>query len=212
MNSVDTDFNFNEVISKDIVFEKDNINYKYIQNVNFYRPICNKVLNEQLFKVVSDLLEESAYFINMEIHDKAPLVGTPTPAHQDNFYFRLNPPSALTVYIPLEKHDASINGGLKFVRNSHSQGTKDHASAEVKAFSSKLNAEVNSEMVFNTQLNQGDIVIHHCNTVHFADSNKSKLHRRSLSLRFNGYSAKVDPDMHKKYIENYKVNRKSDFE
>jgi len=197
--------------SRDIVFENDNLHYKYIQNINYYEPSCNKVIDEKLLKLVSELLDESAFFINMEIHDKAPRVGTKTPAHQDNFYFRLSPPSALTVYIPLEKHDAELNGGLCFVKGSHKNGTQDHHSADVKAFSSELLMETTNSDIYKTKLEAGDIVVHHCNTIHFADSNNSGFHRRSLSLRFNGRSAQIDQGLHKKYIKNYKLNRNAEF-
>lgn len=200
---------------KDVVFEGDESerNYKYIQNVNYYVAECHKVLTNKLFDKVSELLEEDIYFVNMEIHNKVPKQGTFTPAHQDNFYFQLSPPSSLTAYIPLELHKAEVNGGLKFLKGTNKLGTINHKSSTVKAFSSLLeldNPEDYEE--YGTDMKAGDIVFHHANTVHYADGNTSEHHRRSLSLRFNGVSAKVDPEIRNQYKENYKVNREKELE
>lgn len=206
---------WNIMRDKDVVFEGDasEKNFKYIQNINYYVPDCHKVLTSSLFNKVSELLAEEVYFVNMEIHNKVPKLGTFTPAHQDNFYFQLSPPSSLTAYIPLEMHKADLNGGLKFLKGTHKLGTLNHKSSTVKAFSSLLeldNPEDYEE--YGTDLGPGDIVFHHANTVHYADDNQSEHHRRSLSLRFNGVSAKIDPKIREQYKQNYKVNRKTELE
>ena len=139
----------------------------------------------------------------MEIHNKVPFKGTITPAHQDNFYFQLNPPSALTAYIPIELHNSEINGGLKFLVGSNKNGVVDHSATKVKAFSSLINLDDFSEYeIYGTDLEAGHIVFHHANTIHFASSNKSKFSRRSFSVRFNGVSAKKDNVMSEKYSKN----------
>lgn len=200
---------YQNIRTKDIVWEQEETrDFKYIQNVNYYIPICHRLISNKLLKTVSELLGEDSYFVNMEIHNKVPFKGTYTPAHQDNFYFRLSPPSALTAYIPIELHNATINGGLKFLVGSNKLGTIDHTSSKVKAFSSLLELDgIGDFDVYDTDLQPGDIVFHHANTVHFADANESEFSRRSFSVRLNGLSAKVDPKMHEKYAKNYQVNR-----
>lgn len=209
-NSITSFDKWDDMHDKDVVFEGDELdrNYKYIQNINYYVPACHKLLSSKLFDKVAELLAEEVYFVNMEIHNKVPEKGTFTPAHQDNFYFQLSPPSSLTAYIPLEMHKADVNGGLKFLKGTNKLGTINHKSSTVKAFSSLLeldNPEDYEE--YGTDLGPGDIVFHHANTVHYADDNKSEHHRRSLSLRFNGVSAKIDSKIRAQYKENYKVNR-----
>jgi phytanoyl-CoA hydroxylase len=201
--------------SKDVVWEGDEADrdYKYIQNINYYVPACHKVLTNRLFDVISGLLEEDVYFVNMEIHNKVPHKGSITPMHQDNFYFQLSPPSTLTAYIPLEMHKATVNGGLQFLKGTQELGTLNHKSSKVKAFSSLLELDNPEDYeVYKTDLKAGDIVFHHGNTVHFADENKSEFHRRSLSLRFNGVSAKTDPAIREQYKKNYQINRDRELE
>ncbi len=203
------------VRDKDVVYEGDESerDFKYIQNVNYYVPACHKVLTNKLFDKVAELLGEEIYFVNMEIHNKVPEKGTFTPAHQDNFYFQLSPPSSLTAYIPLEMHKADVNGGLKFLKGTNKLGTLNHKKSTVKAFSSLLELDDPDQYeTYNTDLDAGDIVFHHANTVHFADGNSSNHHRRSLSLRFNGVSAQIDPSIREQYKKNYKVNRKRELE
>lgn len=198
------------VRDKDVVFEgePEEREFKYIQNVNYYVSECHKVLTNKLFSKVAELLEEEIYFVNMEIHDKVPEKGTYTPAHQDNFYFQLAPPSTLTAYVPLEMHNANLNGGLKFLKGTNKLGTVNHKSSKVKAFSSLLELDNPEDFEeYKTDLKAGDIVFHHGNTVHFADANTSQNHRRSLSIRFNGVSAKIDESIRNQYKENYKANR-----
>lgn len=200
---------YHNIISKDVVWEdKESNEYKYIQNINYYIAETNKLISTKLINTVSELLDEEAYFFNMEIHNKVPFKGTLTPAHQDNFYFQLKPPSALTAYIPIELHDSEINGGLKFLVGSNKNGVVDHSASKVKAFSSLINLDDFSEYeTYGTKLEAGDIVFHHANTIHFADSNNSELSRRSFSVRFNGVSAKKDNVLSEKYSKNLKVNR-----
>lgn len=206
---------YDSIRDKDVVWEglKEDGDYKYIQNINYYVPACHKVLTSKLFDVISKLLEEEVYFVNMEIHNKVPFKGSITPMHQDNFYFQLSPPSTLTAYIPLEMHNAEVNGGLQFLKGTRQLGTLNHSSSKVKAFSSLLELENPEEFeVYKTDMNAGDIVFHHGNTVHYANDNKSEYHRRSLSLRFNGVSAKIDPAIREQYKKNYQVNRERELE
>lgn len=207
--------NWDMMREKDVVFEGDEAekDFKYIQNINYYVPKCHKVLTNTLFDKVAELLDEEIYFVNMEIHNKVPKKGTLTPAHQDNFYFQLSPPSSLTAYIPLEMHSASVNGGLKFLKGTNKLGTLNHKSSKVKAFSSLLELDNQDDYVeYGTDIDAGDIVFHHANTVHYAENNESEHHRRSLSVRFNGVSAKIDPRIREQYSKNYKVNRKRELE
>lgn len=208
-SALDSYSDYDTIRTKDIVWEDQEAQeFKYIQNINYYLPICHRLISTKLLSTVAELLGEESYFVNMEIHNKVPFKGTLTPAHQDNFYFRLSPPSALTAYIPVELHSAKINGGLKFLVGSNKLGTIDHTSSKVKAFSSLLEIDGIGEFdVYETDLQPGDIVFHHSNTVHFADPNTSEHSRRSFSVRLNGVSAKVDPKMHEKYAQNLKVNR-----
>ena len=57
------------------------------------------------------------------------------------------------------------------------------------------------------KLEPSDIVFHHANTIHFADSNNSRFNRRSFSLRFNGVSDVKDKGLIEKYLRNLRYNK-----
>src|SRR5882672_5461662 len=193
--------------SKHLVRESDGVGIKYLESVDFYVGSIKALLNLALLTAAGQLLRQNAYFWAVEMHDKVPNLGSVTPPHQDNFYFCLDPPDALTIYAPLETHGRG-NGGLCYVRGSHKLGTLDHGKSRVKAFSSELlGLAPGEESVFPIDLRPGDVVFHHCNTVHFAPRNHSDLHRRSLSIRVNGERAEASEKMRERYLVNKTYNR-----
>jgi phytanoyl-CoA hydroxylase len=192
---------------KHIVREADNIGVKYAESVDHYVPSIKSLLNLKLLTAAGQLLGQNTHFWAVEMHDKVPHHGTVTPPHQDNFYFCLDPPDALTVYVPLEPHGHG-NGGLCYVRGSHKLGTLEHGKSKVKAFSSELLGGARGEdHVFPIEMQPGDVVFHHANTVHFAPRNPSDNHRRSLSIRVNGERAAVSESMRQRYLVNKSFNR-----
>jgi len=192
---------------KHVVRDADGIGVKYVESIDHYVPSIKELMNLKLLTAAGQILDQNANFWAVEMHDKVPQQGTITPPHQDNFYFCLDPPDALTIYVPLESHGRA-NGGLCYVRGSHKLGTLDHAKSKVKAFSSELlGLAPGEESVFPIEMRPGDVVFHHCNTVHFAPRNHSDLHRRSLSIRVNGERATVSAKMRERYMVNKTFNR-----
>jgi phytanoyl-CoA hydroxylase len=144
----------------------------------------------------------------MEIHNKVPHGGTKTPPHQDNFYFCLEPPDAVTAYIPLDPHTPD-NGGMCFVPKSHLQGTIMHTKSKVPAFSSGLdNHSFDEEFLYKVDARPGDVSFHHCNTIHLAPPNVSDMHRHAVSIRINGVRARMSPEMKARY-EEYRASNRS---
>ena len=180
---------------------------KYLQHVNGYLPLFNRLFGTEILDTASVLLAQPTFYDGMELHDKAPHGGTITPPHQDNFYFCLDPPDAVTAYVPLEPHGPG-NGGLHFVRHSHRGPLKDHFKSKVKAFSSALDeSDYDAGDVEAVDLAPGDVVFHHAKTIHFAPRNDSDRHRRSVSIRINGVHARVSPLLREGYLKNFTYNR-----
>ena len=116
-----------------------------------------------------------------------------TPAHQDNYYFKLAPPNCLTVWMALDEVDIG-NGVLHYVPRSHREGLLPHSPSHVLGFSQSLigweGSPQQAREISPGRLSPGDVVIHHCNTIHRADANRSAdRHRRSVALVFSGQSA-----------------------
>jgi len=197
----------------DLVLDKANDGnqypLKYLQYVNYYVPEFNRLLSSQVLNIASYFFDQEVYYEMIEIHNKEPNGGTRTPPHQDNFYFCLDPSDACTVYVPLEAHGPH-NGGLHFIAGSHLEETLHHESSKIKAFSSGIDLtdeQLKSEKVIPINANPGDILIHHCKTIHFTYDNNSKESRLSASIRINGVNAKKNEALLNKYLVNKKINR-----
>ena len=143
------------------------------------------------------------------MHDKAPYNGTFTPQHQDNYYWCLQPPDALTAYVVLEEQSPE-NGGITYYEKSHKLGTLDHAGSMTAAFSSQLSANIDPEKwtCLRPLLKPGDVAFHHCNLIHGADANLSARNRRAVAVSIYGEKAEYSKTMAEAYEKNRRANRR----
>lgn len=131
-----------------------------------------------------------------EFFDKPPGDrNTPTPPHQDGYYFCLKPNVACTVWIPLDAVDEE-NGALSYVRGSHRLGVLPHRATSVLGFSQGLvpdPAELGEAVL--CEVEPGDVLAHHSLTIHFAGRNRSAArHRRSIGYVFFSAAAEIDEE------------------
>jgi phytanoyl-CoA hydroxylase len=140
------------------------------------------------------MLGESAHAMEPEWFGKPPRTPHPTPPHQDNYYFKLVPPSVLTIWMALEEIDDE-NGCLRYVAGSHREPIRPHSQTKVLGFSQGITdygpADTAREVAIH--LSPGDVVCHHGNTIHRAEENNSATrHRRAFAMVFKGVSAQRD--------------------
>ena len=134
--------------------------------------------------------------------NKPPNTEAVTPPHQDNYYFCLRPPNILAIWVALERADQT-NGCLHYVRGSHKAGVRPHSVTEVLGFSQGISdygpADVNNEAMI--ELQAGDAVVHHGDTIHRTDPNMSgRLHRPAISMVCQGVSAQLDTAAQARYL------------
>ena len=157
--------------------------FKYLKHSNFWFSHLNFLINKSLFDTMNKLTNFDFYFDRMELHQKKPGVSI-TPPHQDNFYFGLDLKKnyALTAYIALNDQDGDM-GGLGFYPGSNHKNYKHHSS-KIIGFSSGINEkDLKDEKPFNPILKAGDLIIHHCNIVHYAKKNITDLTRMNIAIR-----------------------------
>lgn len=133
----------------------------------------------------------------LEWFNKVPRDSSATPPHQDGYYFMIDPPEALTMWIALDDVDEE-NGCLRYVRGSNHKGLLPHVRSEVLGFSQGIPAygsdHGEEEVAITTR--PGDVLVHHCLTVHLAHLNRStNRQRRSLGAIY--YSAGVAQDVNR---------------
>lgn len=149
------------------------------------------------------LLGEPAWAHGAEWFNKPPQTQHITPPHQDNYYFCLTPPQVLTMWLALDTVDEE-NGCLRYVRGSHLLGLRPHIRTKTLGFSQGIadygDADREREVPIAAQ--PGDVLVHHGNTIHRADANRStNRHRRSLGLVFQGNSSTRDVAAYQRYNE-----------
>ncbi len=81
-----------------------------------------------------------------------------------------------------------------------------HSPSKVRAFSSFV-SDRDDLAKLSPELEPGDIIIHHCNTIHMAGANHSNRRRRSVSMRINGVSAVVSDELRALYSAYREENR-----
>ncbi|MBM3725739.1 MAG: phytanoyl-CoA dioxygenase family protein [Acidobacteria bacterium] len=121
---------------------------------------------------------------------------TPTPPHQDGFYFCLEPNTACTVWVPLDPADEE-NGTLHYAPGSHRLGVLPHNASHILGFSQGL-AETAPAMI-PCPVSPGDALVHHSLTVHSAGANRSGRPRRVIAFVFFGAHTRRDPAAWERY-------------
>jgi phytanoyl-CoA hydroxylase len=136
-----------------------------------------------------------------EWFNKPPGEEAPTPPHQDNYYFCLHPPQVMTVWMALDRVNEE-NGCVRYVPGSHVRGLRPHGRSSILGFSQGIldysDADRAQEVL--TDLQPGDVIVHHGNTIHRAEPNRSRdRHRRAFAMVIKGVSAKRDQAAYQRY-------------
>ena len=148
------------------------------------------------------LLEGPVIAKNLQYFSKPPGTGRPTPAHQDGYYFMLEPCEAVTMWLALDEVDTE-NGCVRYARGSHLEGVRDHSRTNTLGFSQGIPdypTEQDRGREEPLPASPGDLLIHHAMTIHRADGNESSDRpRRSLGFVYYSQRARVDADAHAAY-------------
>jgi phytanoyl-CoA hydroxylase len=142
-----------------------------------------------------------------EWFNKPPATAHATPPHQDNYYFCLSPPLVLTMWLALDVVDEE-NGCLRYVRGSHLRGLRPHARTRTLGFSQGIADYGDDDRAQEVAVpaRPGDVLIHHGNTIHRADANRSATrHRRSFGIVFRGVSCRRDEGAYLRYSQSSKA-------
>jgi phytanoyl-CoA hydroxylase len=154
------------------------------------------------------LLGMPAIAQGVEYFNKPAGIGKQTPPHQDGYYFTLVPSEALTLWFALDEVSEE-NGCVRYVPGSHKKGMRPHNVSNVLGFSQGI-ADWNAQdqaLEVKGLAHPGDLLAHHCDTIHRADANLSHSSRRAVAIVY--YAAQAVPDLEAKarYMESSKKQR-----
>ena len=162
---------------------------------------------EPWLPLAEKLLGERVELVNVVYFNKPPRsvqANHPSPPHQDNFYYQLDPASLMSFWIPLVRVDAE-NGCLRYVAGSHHKGIREHTSSSIYGFSQGM-ADYGPDDWGNERrvaLSPGHAIAHHCMTIHRADANESDTcDRVAMVMIYQGESARVDEAWRARHLEN----------
>lgn len=162
----------------------------------------NLARTPELWKRMEILLNGEPIVSAVELFAKPARVGSKVPYHQDNAYFNLVPPDALTCWIALD--DSTLeNGCVHYLRGSHAPGLRPHVASGVQGNSQML-ADSSAASQFEDVpgiLPRGDAVLHHCCLWHRSEPNLSDRPRRGLLIVYRAAHCCVDPESARTYSE-----------
>ena len=168
---------------------------KQVQRMHEHDPWFRDFFDGAPHRLAKQLLSSEVVGRNLQFFNKPPGVGQPTPPHQDGFYFKLDPPEALTMWMALDDVDEE-NGCVRYVRGSHLRGMRPHGLTGTLGFSQGImdfgsDADTADEVPMLAA--PGDLLAHHALTIHRADGNTSSTRsRRALGFIFYSVNAKED--------------------
>lgn len=155
----------------------------------------------KMVDTMEDLLGGEVYHYHSKITAKEPHEGGAWEWHQDYGYWYNNGclfPYMASVMIALDKCTRD-NGCLQVLRGSHHLGRIDHGLLEGEQVGADLKrvgeAKKRLELVY-CEMEPGDALFFHCNTLHRSDQNRSPDRRWTLICCYN--AARNDP-----YVEHH---------
>lgn len=137
--------------------------------------------------------------------NKPPGSDFPTPPHQDNCAFGLDPARGVQIFLAVTERLDEENGCLRYITGSHLQGPRKHGYSGVRGFALEISdfGPEDEAREALAELNPGDVVCHHPLIVHRALRNRSVNRSRvAFAIWFRGESARVNPELVAFYEQN----------
>jgi len=190
-------------------FYHDRVRPETLKQMQFMQvdPFFRDYTHHPKWKALAEtLVGEPAACESPEWFNKPPGIDHPTPPHQDNYYFNLQPPNVVTIWLALDAVD-NENGCLRYLPGSHLRGFRPHGRSNVLGFSQGITnyGPEDEAAERKIHLSPGDAVAHHGMTIHRAEPNRSPArNRRAFAMVFKGVSCRRDEAGFARYQESAK--------
>ena len=184
--------------------KEDHQTLKQIQQLGRHDPYFEQLVSpgSRLATLSEICLEEPVRPVNLQYFNKPATVSTPTPPHQDGYFFCLTPCRAITLWIALEDI-APEQGCLNYVQGSHRYGMRAHGSSGVLGFSQAIldfGHPFDRENARSFPCQAGHLMAHHALTIHWAEGNRSgDRTRQAMGAVFYGKSSREDVETKRAY-------------
>jgi ectoine hydroxylase-related dioxygenase (phytanoyl-CoA dioxygenase family) len=183
----------------DYVMEADGKSVRNLWRMEKHAAFFDELANsERLLGVVAPFVNGAPVVMSVETFNKPAQSGSGVPPHQDNAYFCLEPPDALTLWIAIDRV-TKANGPVSYVRGSHHSGMRDHVPSGVSGNSMALADTLERHGPYAPLLEPGDALIHHCEVVHYSAANRSDEPRCGLLIVYRGAHCVRNQELHDNY-------------
>ncbi len=151
---------------------------------------------EKMVDTMEDLLGGEVYHYHSKLTAKEPRDGGAWEWHQDYGYWYHNGclfPWMASAMVALDRSHRG-NGCLQVLRGSHHLGRIDHGLLDGEQVGADLNRVEQATRVLETvyaEMDPGDVLFFHCNTLHRSDQNRSDERRWTMICCYN--AARNDP-------------------
>ena len=175
---------------------------KQLQQLHSHDDLFREMFEGRFKELAAVLLEGPVDGKNMQYFNKPPRIGKATPPHQDGYYFMINPSEAVTMWLALDVVDEE-NGCVHYVKGSNHTGFRPHGRTGTLGFSQGITdfgTAEDQKLDVSFPAQPGDLLVHHCDTIHYANGNTSQNRtRKALGLVYYAQSAQVDEAAHAAY-------------
>ncbi|HLK56343.1 MAG TPA: phytanoyl-CoA dioxygenase family protein [Chthonomonadaceae bacterium] len=155
------------------------------------------VQSERLVRAMETLLGGEVYHYHHKVSAKQPYEGGAWEWHQDYGYWYNNGclfPYMASCYIAIDRANRE-NGCMQLLAGSHKMGRIEHGKTgdQTGADMERVNAALERMALIYAEMEPGDGLFFHCNTLHRSDQNRSPYPRWGLICCYN--AARNDPYM-----------------
>lgn len=184
---------------EDRVLEADGVSVRNVWRMEKHSPFFAELAERPLLReAVAPLVRGGPVLMAVESFCKPARVGSAVPYHQDNAYFCQNPPDVLTLWVAVDVTNEA-NGAVYYVPGSH-RTLRPHRASGVQGNSIGLaTPPPPGTPEFCAELEPGDVVFHHSQTIHRSGPNTSDRPRRGLLLVYRGEHTQTDPALQAQY-------------
>lgn len=184
----------------DLVLEADGASVRNFWRMERYSAFFAALARRpKIVELVGPLVNGTPVSMGVELFAKPARVGSAVPFHQDNAYFNLTPPDALTCWIALDR-STEENGCVRFIAGSHTNGVLPHEASGVRGNSYGLaDPPPPGTSEVTALLEPGDAMLHHCCTIHRSEPNRSERPRRGLLLVYKAAHCAIDEEGQRRY-------------
>ncbi len=182
---------------------------KQMQQMETHDPFFQSITALPKFaRLAEALLDTPVVLRGVELFNKPAGIGKPTPPHQDGYYFCLVPSQAVTLWFPLDPVSEE-NGCIRYVRGSHRKGIRPHRVSNILGFSQGLSdwGPEDAAAEVKALASPGDLLAHHCDIIHRADANPSRISRRALAIVYDAASSTIDAAAQARYKQSSTAQR-----